>query len=243
MGRDEKEKLLTSQLMYPCMQCADIFFLKADICQLGLDQRKVNMLAREYCHFNNRQQPVIVSHRMLSGLKRDEPKPEKEDEQLTEEEKKDKFIGKMSKSDPNSAIFMEDSEKEVKEKINKSFCWDPLEVRKKIKEEMSKNPEFVPPKEDFVTNNTILEYARYIIFAKLGHFKLTRAAQHGGNKTFEKYEDLEKAYLSEEVHPGDLKNSISTQINNILQPIRDHFKNNPEAKKLLELVRSFHVTR
>jgi tyrosyl-tRNA synthetase len=31
------------------MQCADIFFLKADICQLGVDQRKVNMLAREYC--------------------------------------------------------------------------------------------------------------------------------------------------------------------------------------------------
>lgn len=31
------------------MQCTDIFFLKADICQLGIDQRKVNMLAREYC--------------------------------------------------------------------------------------------------------------------------------------------------------------------------------------------------
>ena len=62
MGRDEKEKLLTSQLMYPCMQCADIFFLKADICQLGLDQRKVNMLAREYCDFNQRKKPVIVSH-------------------------------------------------------------------------------------------------------------------------------------------------------------------------------------
>jgi tyrosyl-tRNA synthetase len=62
MGRDEKDKLLTSQLMYPCMQCADIFFLKADICQLGLDQRKVNMLAREYCDYNNRKKPVIVSH-------------------------------------------------------------------------------------------------------------------------------------------------------------------------------------
>ena len=33
------------------MQCTDIFFLKADICQLGLDQRKVNMLAREYCDY------------------------------------------------------------------------------------------------------------------------------------------------------------------------------------------------
>ncbi len=25
-----------------CLQCADIFFLKADICQLGMDQRKVH---------------------------------------------------------------------------------------------------------------------------------------------------------------------------------------------------------
>jgi len=49
MGRDEKHKLKAAQIMYPCMQCTDIFFLGADICQLGLDQRKVNMLAREHC--------------------------------------------------------------------------------------------------------------------------------------------------------------------------------------------------
>ena len=31
------------------MQCADIFYLGVDICSLGIDQEKVNMLAREYC--------------------------------------------------------------------------------------------------------------------------------------------------------------------------------------------------
>jgi tyrosyl-tRNA synthetase len=49
MGREESFDLSAAQIFYPCMQCADIFFLKADICQLGMDQRKVNMLAREYC--------------------------------------------------------------------------------------------------------------------------------------------------------------------------------------------------
>jgi tyrosyl-tRNA synthetase len=49
------------------MQCADIFFLKADVCQLGLDQRKVNMLARDYC--TDPIKPVILSHHMLMGLK------------------------------------------------------------------------------------------------------------------------------------------------------------------------------
>jgi tyrosyl-tRNA synthetase len=41
MGRNETDELSAAQIFYPCMQCADIFFLKADICQLGMDQRKV----------------------------------------------------------------------------------------------------------------------------------------------------------------------------------------------------------
>ncbi len=41
MGRKETDDLTAAQIFYPCMQCADVFFLKADICQLGMDQRKV----------------------------------------------------------------------------------------------------------------------------------------------------------------------------------------------------------
>lgn len=41
MGRKDSDELSAAQIMYPCMQCADVFFLKADICQLGMDQRKV----------------------------------------------------------------------------------------------------------------------------------------------------------------------------------------------------------
>ena len=66
MGRSScVEQLSASQVFYPCMQCADVFYLKADICQLGLDQRKVNMLAREYCaaaHGPSARKPVILSH-------------------------------------------------------------------------------------------------------------------------------------------------------------------------------------
>ena len=92
MGRKEGEELSAAQILYPCMQAADIFFLKADICQLGMDQRKVNMLAREYCDAADpkiRFKPVVLSHHMLMGLKEGQEK--------------------MSKSDPDSAIFMEDS--------------------------------------------------------------------------------------------------------------------------------------
>jgi tyrosyl-tRNA synthetase len=63
MGRAESDDMPGAQILYPCMQCADIFFLRADICQLGLDQRKVNVLAREYsAQIKLPHPPIIVSH-------------------------------------------------------------------------------------------------------------------------------------------------------------------------------------
>ncbi|TVU06079.1 hypothetical protein EJB05_49271, partial [Eragrostis curvula] len=69
MGRSEKEALSAAQILYPLMQCADIFFLKVDICQMGMDQRKVNMLAREFCEVirrNNR--PIILNYNKVEEL-------------------------------------------------------------------------------------------------------------------------------------------------------------------------------
>lgn len=39
---------------------------------------------------------------------------------------------------------------------------------------------------------------------------------------------------------GDLKNSLARELNKLLQPVRDHFANDPEAKKLLEEVRKIN---
>lgn len=101
MGRKESEQLKVSQLFYPCMQCTDVFFLDVDICQLGIDQRKVNMLAIEMAD-PSKDKPIIVSHGMISGL-------------LEGQEK-------MAKSNVESAIFMEDTVEEVKKKIKRAFC-------------------------------------------------------------------------------------------------------------------------
>jgi tyrosyl-tRNA synthetase len=69
MGRNEEDDMAVAQMLYPCMQCADVFFLKADICQLGVDQRKVNMLAREYCDdVKLAKKPIILSHRKQDEL-------------------------------------------------------------------------------------------------------------------------------------------------------------------------------
>jgi hypothetical protein len=45
------------------------FLLQVDICQMGLDQRKVNMLARDYCEASKRNsRPIILSRRMCLYL-------------------------------------------------------------------------------------------------------------------------------------------------------------------------------
>jgi len=120
MGRSDTDNLDVSQLIYPCMQCADIFQLNVDIPQLGLDQKKCNMLAREYAGKINIPKPVSVAHHMLIGLKGAK-------------------AGKMSKSIPDSAVFMEDSPEDVSRKFANAYCDDEIE------------------------GNPIYEYIRYIL--------------------------------------------------------------------------------
>jgi tyrosyl-tRNA synthetase len=65
----------------------------------------------------------------------------------------------MSKSDPDSAIFMEDTPKDVIAKIKKAYC---------------------PP--GVVDNNPCLDYVKYIIFGAYTSFTITRTLQNGGDK-------------------------------------------------------------
>ena len=198
---DRDESLSAGQILYPCMQCTDVFFLKSDITSLGLDQRKVNVLCREYCDvIGKKDKPIIVSHHMLMGLI--------------------KGAEKMSKSIPDSAIFMEDSEKDVLRKIKNAYC---------------------PIKE--VDGNPIFEYIKFIIFPKFGKLFIERKEENGGNVLYESYDKLCQDYKDEKVHPGDLKPAVAKSINAMIEPVRKHFETDPQAKKILELVRSFAVTR
>ena len=201
MGRKEGDALQASQIMYPCMQCTDIFFLKANITSLGMDQRKVNMLAREYSDdVKITHKPIIVSHHMLKSLV--------------------KGVEKMSKSIPDSAIFMEDSAKEVERKIKKAYC----------------------PEKD-VDDNPIFDYIKYLIIPRFGKFELKRPEKYGGDKVYNTYEEICEDYKKGDLNPGDVKPNVARLINELIEPVRKHFENDPEAKKILQLVNSFKVTR
>lgn len=223
MGRKESDDLSAAQILYPCMQTADIFgVMKCQVTQLGMDQRKVNMLAREVGPELGFNKPVVVSHRMLRGL----GAPVDSSEDATTRA----IAAKMSKSIPDSAIFMTDTEEDVKRKITKAYCTDGV-----------------------IEDNPILEYCKYIIFqAKFlkgqqdllkDGFIVERPEKWGGNIIFNSYEELEKAFASKELSSIDLKGAVIIYLNRLLQPVRDHFENDANAKAILEQVKSFQVTR
>lgn len=189
------------------MQCTDVFFLKADICQLGVDQRKVNMLAREYCdHAGRKLKPIILSHHMLYGLKANQ--------------------AKMSKSDPDSAIWMEDCEADIIRKINNAYC--PREVPAPTATEEESMRLVEDP-----LQNPCLDYLRYIIFC------LPRSTFEAGGKVFTDFESTEAAFLSGELSEADLKAGLATTVNKFVKPVREHFETDPEAKRLIELIKEY----
>jgi|TARA_Y100000310_G_C20661040_1_gene804815 tyrosyl-tRNA synthetase len=211
MGRTESEVLQSSQIIYPCMQAADIFHLEAGITQLGMDQRKVNILAREIGPKIGFWKPVVVSHHMLMGLG-EPPKGEKTVQRAIEM--------KMSKSNPDSAIFMSDTTEEIRRKIKKAYC--PAGI---------------------VEENPILEYCRYIIFEKFKTIKIERPKKFGGNLSFSSYNEMEKVFAKKRLHPMDLKQAVAEYLNRLIEPVRKKLDKNKTAQKLAEEIKNFEVTR
>jgi tyrosyl-tRNA synthetase len=208
MGRLEGS-LTASQILYPLMQCTDVFFLKANICQLGVDQRKVNMLAREYCDAAKiKNKPIILSHHMLFGLKAGQEK--------------------MSKSDPDSAVFMEDSAEDVERKIMNAYC--PTEEEKEEAQDTGK--ESMHLVEDKI-KNPCLDYIQHIIFSPPG------ATFTAGDKTYTDFAEVRSKFLAGEISENVLKQGLISALNALLEPVRNHFTNNERAKNLLALVQQY----
>merc|ERR1719469_619366 len=77
------------------------------------------MLAREYCDKNKKyKKPIIVSHHMLSGMTA--PDMSKVDADADQHDKD--VASKMSKSNPNSAIFMEDTDENGNKNPILDYC-------------------------------------------------------------------------------------------------------------------------
>uniref|UniRef100_K7FIB3 Tyrosine--tRNA ligase n=1 Tax=Pelodiscus sinensis TaxID=13735 RepID=K7FIB3_PELSI len=115
---------------------------------------------------------------------------------------------KMSSSEEESKIDLLDRKEDVKKKLKKAFC-EPGNVE----------------------NNGVLSFIKHVLFPLKSEFVILRDAKWGGNKTYTAYDELEKDFAAEVVHPGDLKSSVEMALNKLLDPIREKF-HTPELKKL-----------
>lgn len=214
MGRvvDTFEGVSISLFLYPLMQCADIFHLGVDLPQLGMDQRNVNMLAREIGPNLGFWKPVAVHHHLLMGLQQAERMGYDADQALDSQ-----ISMKQSKSRPDSAIFIHDTPKQIKNKLKKAYC-----------------PEGV------IEENPIIEIAKYILLREEDSvLEIKRKPEHGGDLTLSLPNLLEK-FQTREIHPLDLKFAVADKIAERLEPARTYFEKHPEY---LEVFKDTKITR
>jgi tyrosyl-tRNA synthetase len=197
------------------MQVADIFIQNVNLAHAGYDQRKAHVIARDVAlkmKKNNlvntsgeKIKPICVHNHLILGLTKPTIWPIEDETQLQEMWSD----MKMSKSVPNSAVFINDDADEIKNKVKSAFC-----------------------PECNISFNPILDWIKYLIFKnKDSSLLVERKPKFGGDIEFYSYEEVEKAFLSKSLHPLDLKLGVANKIVDILSPVRVHFEQ-PRIQKM-----------
>ncbi|MFQ5647606.1 MAG: tyrosine--tRNA ligase [Candidatus Aenigmatarchaeota archaeon] len=224
MGRKAGEAVDFAKLIYPSMQAADIFIQDINIAHAGTDQRSAHVIARETAlklskkplvWKGKKYKPVAVHGHLILGLQKPPVWP------IPAEKTQEVWSSmKMSKSIPKSAVFIHDTEEEIRTKLNFAFC---------------------PPKH--TEYNPVLDWAEYLIFREpKSKLLVERPKKYGGDITFSSYKELKTAFAKGKLHPQDLKNAVAEALIKFLKPARKHFAK-PRIKKMKDELESLKITR
>ena len=156
----------------------------------GMDQRKAHMLAREMGGKHGWKKVVAVHTPLLPSL--------------SGTERMDPVEAKMSKSRPDSAIFINDSPPEIARKLKGAFC---------------------PAGQ--LENNPVVETCRLVVFPA-GPLKVSRPDKYGGNLEVGGFGELAGLYSSGGLHPADLKAAVAQALSEMLAPARRYFEGHPD---------------
>ncbi|MEB3759902.1 MAG: tyrosine--tRNA ligase [Desulfurococcales archaeon] len=211
MGRKSSEaEIDASKLIYPAMQVADIFYMDLDIALGGMDQRKAHMLARDTAEKLGVKKPVALHTPIISSLRGAG--------RMDSSKEIDDILAdvKMSKSKPDSTIFLHDTPEEIRRKIKKAYC---------------------PARQ--VDLNPIIEINKYILFAQDG-FELVveRPEKYGGTIVYSSIESLIKEFQEGKLHPADLKKATAEALIELLEPVRRRLLGDPETRILIAKIMS-----
>ncbi|MGC8940533.1 MAG: tyrosine--tRNA ligase [Candidatus Nanoarchaeia archaeon] len=220
-GRKLGEAVNFALLWYPVMQVADIFALGANLAHGGMDQRKAHVVARDVAmklkysmplkrmHNSCEEQykPIAMHTHLILGMQEPPIWP------IPKNKLKETILAmKMSKSKPNTAVYLTDSEENIRSKLMAAFC---------------------PAKH--IEYNPILDWTKHIIFKLNKELTIEREKKYGGEIHFNNYVELEKMFAEGRIHPIDLKNAVANALIDILKPIREHFENPKYHEMMHEL--------
>ena len=175
-----------SGLLYPILQALDEEHLGVDAQFGGVDQRKIFMFARENLPKVGYKKRIHLMCPLIPGLGKS---------------------GKMSSSEPASKIDFDDSEKQLRKKINKAFC------------------------EDGNPKNGLISLCKHLLFYEASEFVINRPEEYGGKVMFKSFEELEKAFVSKELSSIDLKQGVVENIKRFADPMRELLEKNQELTK------------
>lgn len=218
MGKKQGTDVDMATLFYPPLQVADIFTLRVNLAHAGMDQRKAHVVARDVAKKlkvnplkNNKGEiiaPVAIHQNLIAGL----TGPDIMAIKSAQGEEKDEALNslKMSKSKPDSAVFIHDTPDEIREKVKKAYG---------------------PPKE--IEFNPLINWVQTLVFwgEKTGEFKISRPEKFGGDMVYTEVDKLIEDYKSGELFPLDLKNGLADWLIEKLAPARKHFEEVKEARE------------
>jgi tyrosyl-tRNA synthetase len=248
-GKEAGEAVEFGTLRYPVMQVADAFFMQTHIVQAGMDQRKCHVLMREVAPKlkdgfelkigQAKVKPIAVHTKLLHGLETPKLVQEKAvDLKVWKEIDKDLGgevdwseeklnqpryeISKMSKSRPDSAVWVHDSVQEIERKLKKAYC--PMPSAEQSDQE----------KENEQATNPMLNWAENMIYPGGKIIEIHRPEKFGGDKVYNTFEELKADYLAGKLHPMDLKSGVAKCLGQWFAPIREFVENNPGTLELVK---------
>ena len=231
-GKQAGEGVEFGLLCYPVMQVADAFFMQTHIVHGGMDQRKCHVLMREVAlkmdeNFELKLggqaiKPIAVHHPLLLSLAIN---PKEAGSELTDDLLE---AMKMSKSKPDSAIWVHDNPEEITRKLKKAYC--PLP-----------NPNTQTPEEIAAEQawNPILDWCQKMLYPA-GKIISVRLINESVETTFNSFTELQQAYFAGHIHPLDLKLAVAKTLSDWLAPIREFVNTNQQAQEMLALLAKLH---
>jgi tyrosyl-tRNA synthetase len=219
MGKEAGNSVDFGTLRYPVMQVADAYFMQTHLVHAGLDQRKCHVLMREIADKlddkyaltigSQRVKPIAVHHDLLLSL---EPPKEGENSEGA----------KMSKSKPDSAVWVHDSFDEINRKLRKAYCPMPEGL---TDEQLERIP--------------LLQWSRYMIYPGGKQVTLNRKPEHGGDMSYTTYQDLFDDYKAGNIHPLDLKAGVAKTLAGWFEPIREWVEQHPDGVNKVREIKGF----